>query len=191
MATFSTGAGYTEIFSAGSAGWTVTQNPGSIATVFNFTANQTGLYSVCYKLRGDEVWTLVYKTLEIQARNPQMLTMTPVSALEGEMFTLEFTQRNATAQPVPFELEMTSVDQVELYFGWIHCLTRRSSAMTATSPVRKDLLPNVSFFQLAANYRGLHTLCYVRIDRATGVRTTSWGFPMIPILPNPDRKSVV
>ena len=175
-------ASYTEILSSGSSGWPVWQTIGSSTTYFNFTSNTSGLFSVCYKLKTDVVWTLVYQTLEVQERNPASVVMTPVSALEGELFTLQFTGRSDLRDS---ELFLGPNDQVELYLGWIQCLSRRSTDLIATSPSRRDLLPNVSFFQLAAGQRGLHTLCYIHIDQQSGSRVTVWGFPLIPILPNP------
>ena len=164
----------------GYLGWPVASTA-STASTLTFTSNVSGVFSVCYRMASDSVWTLVYSNLLVAERNPSSCQMTPATALEGELFTL-----NCTASSTNVQDPLTSAATMELYFGSISsCLLRSASEIIVTGPSREDLLPTQILFQMASGVRGLHTLCYVHPDPVTGDRVVSWGFDPVWIGANP------
>ncbi|RNF02103.1 hemagluttinin family protein [Trypanosoma rangeli] len=155
-------------------GWTVT-NATVTSTILNISSTGTGTYSVCYRLATDTVWTLVYGDLVISTSDPAGVVQTPVSTLEGELFTLNFTAAEASST-------LSENDRVALYTGVLSCLAPgKSPVVIITAPSRKDLLPRNLFFQIAAETRGDHTLCYWKANGHIII----WGFDKVVIRPNP------
>ncbi|RNF17634.1 hemagluttinin family protein [Trypanosoma conorhini] len=155
-------------------GWTVT-NATARSAMINISSTETGTFSVCYRLAADTVWTRVYGDLVIDARDPAEVVQTPAHALEGELFTLNFTAAGEAAA-------LSASDQVALYTGDVPCLAPgKAPDVIITSPSRTDLLPRNLFFQIAAETRGDHTLCYWKSDG----RSIVWGFGTVVIGPNP------
>jgi hypothetical protein len=168
-----------------SSGWTVMEasNDGTTAAL-NFTATATGTYSVCYRLATDTVWTLVYSNLVIYERNPLSVTRTPVTTLEGELFTLNFTA--STQGPS----DMSASDRVVLYYGnAVNCAAPTAAQIAPSvtaAPSRTDLLPGTIAFQMDAGTRGNYTLCYLMANSVVpGGYVTIWGYDAVVVAPNP------
>ncbi|KAG5484184.1 hypothetical protein CUR178_07338 [Leishmania enriettii] len=168
-----------------SKGWTVTEvrGDGSMTTL-NFTASAVGVFSVCYRLAKDTVWTLVYADLVIYERNPSTVTSTPVTTLEGELFTLNFTASSEGSSA------LSANDRVVLYFGSsVNCVapTAAETAPSVTAPPsRTDTLPKSIAFQLDVGTRGNYTLCYlVAISSVPGGYVVVWGYDIVMIASNP------
>ncbi|ESL06890.1 hypothetical protein TRSC58_05428 [Trypanosoma rangeli SC58] len=155
-------------------GWAVT-NATEKSTILNISSTGMGTFSVCYRLATDTVWTLVYGDLVISSRDPAGVVQTPVNALEGELFTLNFTAAKASSA-------LSENDRVALYTGVLSCLAPgKAPSVIITAPSRKDLLPRYLFFQIAAETRGDHTLCYWKANGHIII----WGFDTVVIRPNP------
>ncbi|EKF26955.1 hypothetical protein MOQ_009334, partial [Trypanosoma cruzi marinkellei] len=155
-------------------GWSVT-NATSTTTVFNMSSTIRGEFGFCYKLAADSVWTRVYGDLIIGSRDPADVVQTPENAVEGELFTLNFT----ASEDLP---SLSEGDRVAFYTGDISCLAPGHGAdVIITSPSRTDLLPRNLLFQLAAGTIGKHTLCYWKSNGNVIV----WGFETVVIGRNP------
>ncbi|CBZ24366.1 conserved hypothetical protein [Leishmania mexicana MHOM/GT/2001/U1103] len=168
-----------------SEGWQVMEvsSDGSTA-MLNFTSNSTGTLSVCYRLEADTVWTLVYGDLIIYERNPPVVTRTPVTTLEGELFTLNFT---ASTEGIS---GLSPDDRVVLYYGSaVNCVapTTDETAPSATaSPSHTDTLPQSITYQLDMGTRGSYTLCYmVSASKVPGGYVVVWGYDVVVVSPNP------
>ncbi|PBJ68478.1 hypothetical protein BCY84_21455 [Trypanosoma cruzi cruzi] len=155
-------------------GWTVT-NATSTATMFNMSSTIRGEFIFCYKLAADTVWTRVYGELVIGSRDPAEVVQTPGNAVEGELFTLNFTASEDSPS-------LSEGDRVAFYTGDLSCLVPGHDAdVIITSPSRTDLLPRNLLFQLAAGTSGNHTLCYWKSNGNVIV----WGFETVVIGRNP------
>lgn len=178
---------------AGTAqGWSVAGvSSDSTTATLNFTATETGTFSVCYRLAADSVWTLVYNNLTIYPRDPAAVTQTPAATLEGELFTLLFSSAVSTSsQGVS---AMSSNDRIVLYYGSsVNCLapTEAETAPSITaSPSRTDNLPANISFQLSAGTRGDYTICYLIASASAGGSVPAyvpvWNFDVVAVQPNP------
>lgn len=159
-----------------------------VSSSFRFSSSDAGTFSVCYRLKADTVWTLVYSTLSILSRNPSTVVMTPVAVLETELFTLQFTSAlNSNGQGT-----LQATDRVVLYEGGsVNCLQPGDAVSLSASPSDTRNLPNLIDFQLDCGTRGNYTLCYlltVSTSGGTGAEPTRipvWGFPSIMAQPDP------
>ncbi|KPI86524.1 hypothetical protein ABL78_4426 [Leptomonas seymouri] len=180
-----TAASPTTPTTATSAGWTVMETNGNGTTAtLNFTASATGTYSVCYRLAADTVWTLVYSNLVIYEHNPVYVVRTPVTTLEGELFTLDF---NASTEGTS---DMSANDHVVLYYGnSVNCADpteEQIAPSVVASPSRTDLLPRSIAFQMSAGTRGDYTICYRMASSAMpDGYITIWGYDAIVVKMNP------
>ncbi|CAG9570030.1 conserved hypothetical protein [Leishmania major strain Friedlin] len=173
-----------------SEGWKVTEasSDGSTARL-NFTSSSTGTLSVCYRLDADTVWTLVYGDLIIYERNPPVVTRTPVTTLEGELFTLNFT---ASTEGIS---DLSSDDRVVLYYGSaVNCIaptTDETAPSVTASPSRTDMLPQSIAYQLDMGTRGNYTLCYkVSASNVPGGYVVVWGYDVVVVAPNPQNMTL-
>ncbi|CAD2222949.1 hypothetical protein AGDE_02722 [Angomonas deanei] len=158
-------------------GWSVNVN--GATTGLNFSSTVTGTYSVCYRLATDTVWTLVYDNLTVAERNPVDVVQTPVSTLEGELFTLNFTASTSGVS------SLSANDRVALVQGEnANCMNIRNLDLILTSPSRTDLLPNFIAFQLDQGTRGNYTICYM-LSVGENRFSPVWGFDVVRVSPNP------
>lgn len=137
--------------------------------------NETGTYSVCYRLITDTVWTLVYSNLVVSERNPSTVVMSPVAVLESELFTLTFAAAD--------DGSLASTDRVVLYAGEdVSCLAPGDAVSLQAAPSNTDNLPSSLSFQMDCPTRGTYTMCYF-ITSATSdsevTRAPVWGFDSI------------
>lgn len=157
-------------------------------SAFRFSSSSAGVYSVCYRLQTDVVWTLVYGTLTVASRNPSTVTMTPVAVLETELFTLQFS--SVLLSNGHGNLQAT--DRVVLYEGSnVNCLNPGDAVSLSASPSDIRNLPDTIDFQLDCGTRGNYTVCYLATEGTTEgasvnpVRVPIWGFPSIMARPDP------
>ncbi|CCW65226.1 unnamed protein product [Phytomonas sp. EM1] len=176
------------------SGWQVTAiSMDSTMTGLNISTDTQGEYSVCYRLKDDTVWTLMHGSLHIYMRNPSMMTQTPVMTLEGEMFTLNFT--NTLSDIIkPFRAVSVSPnakDRVAVYFGEkVSCIAPDGTSIIETGPSRIDLLTQSIAFQLVITNRGSYTVCYLDFLGSSSLAevdkySPTWGFAPIVVGPNP------
>ncbi|KAG5510285.1 hypothetical protein JKF63_07613 [Porcisia hertigi] len=175
----------TEAIPGTAQGWTVTgvNKDGSTATL-NFVTTVTGTYSVCYRLAADTVWTLVYADLVIYERNPSEVTRTPVTTLEGELFTLTFTASTQGTSGLSAE------DRVVLYYGSsVNCIapTEAETAPSVTAaPSLTETLPQSISFQMDVGTRGSYTLCYkMALPGVPGGYIVVWDYDTVVVESNP------
>ena len=89
-------------------GFEVVLSPNGVDTVLNVSVTKPGVYSVCYKLATDTLWTLVYGFIAIAPRNPATATVVPVSALEGELFSITFADPTVSSAPARWWIDATT-----------------------------------------------------------------------------------
>ncbi|AYU76676.1 hypothetical protein LdCL_100012200 [Leishmania donovani] len=173
-----------------SEGWKVTEvSSDGLTARLNFTSSSTGTLSVCYRLDADTVWTLVYGDLIIYERNPPVVTRTPVTTLEGELFTLNFTGSTEGIS------DLSSDDRVVLYYGSaVNCVaptTDETAPSVTASPSRTDMLPQSIAYQLDMGTRGNYTLCYkVSASNVPGGYVVVWGYDVVVVAPNPQNMTL-
>eukprot|EP00796_Vickermania_ingenoplastis_P010947 gene10947-7600_t len=173
----------------GTAGFEIptARSDGKLATL-PFSVPQSGEYSVCYRLAADAVWTLVYGTLAVEERSPSTVTMTPVSVLETELFTLHFVSAESGGSASKTGT-LQSTDRVVMYAGEnVNCLNPGDAVSIHASPSNVAGLPVSIDFQLDMGTRGVYTLCYLSTTSTSGSEVTRvpiWGFNSITARPDP------
>ncbi|CCW71395.1 unnamed protein product [Phytomonas sp. Hart1] len=173
-------------------GWQVTSiSMDNTMMGLNISTNTQGEYSVCYRLKDDKVWTLVQDSLHIHGRSPSKMTQTPVMALEGEKFTLNFTNSQNNMVKSHSSVSLNVKDMVAVYFGeGVSCITPDGAVVIMTGPSRTDLLPHSIIFQLVVPRQGSYTVCYLGFLGSSSLAkvkkySPTWGFEPIVIGPNP------